>query len=314
MLELRKDYILDRWVIAASVRGKRPKQFKQKHHRIEPKVCVFCPGNEALTPPEIGRVEKNNKWILRWFPNKFPFVEQKGSPKLITKNRFFTHSSGYGKHEVIADTNKHSVQLWDTDEEHIKLLIGVMKDRIKSLEKLKNIRYVQVFKNHGEKAGTSIIHSHVQITGLGWIPPAVKEKVTAIKKYKKCPYCDIIKKERKSKRKCFENRTFIAFTPYASRFNYEVWIFPKEHIERLDELNDNQISDLAETLKNILDKLKEIDMSYNFYIHYSPKKGKLHLSIEVTPRMANWAGFEFSTDTTINSVMPEVAAEFYRSR
>ena len=313
MLKLRKDYILDRWVIAASVRAKRPKQYKQKIKAKEPKLCVFCPGNEALTPPEIGRIEKNNKWVLRWFPNKFPFVEQKGSAKIKTKNKFLTHSSGYGKHEVIADTNKHNVQLWDTKKEHIKLLLEVINNRITALEKLKNIKYVSVFKNHGEKAGTSIIHSHVQITAISNIPPAIREEITAIKKHKKCPYCNIIKIERKSKRKCFENKTFLAFAPYASRFNYEVWIFPKRHIKTLNELKDNEMLDLADMLRKVLRKLKELNLSHNFYLHYSPKKADLHLHIEIAPRIATWAGFEFSSGITINSVMPEFAAKFYRN-
>ncbi len=313
MLELRKDYILERWVIAASLRAKRPKEHKQKFKVKEPKVCVFCPGNENLTPPEIGRIEKKGKWILRWFPNKFPFVEQKGSAKIKTKNKFFTHSSGYGKHEVIADTNKHNVQLWDTKKEHIKLLLEVIKKRINKLEKLKNIKYVSVFKNHGEKAGTSIIHSHVQITALSDIPPAVKEEITAIKKHKKCPYCDIIKIEKKFKRKCFENKNFLAFAPYASRFNYEVWLFPKKHIKILNELNDKEMLDLADILLKVLRKIRELSLSYNFHLHYSPKKADLHFHIEVTPRIAVWGGFEFSTDITINSVMPEFAAEFYRN-
>ena len=71
--------------------------------------------------------------------------------------------------------------------------------------------------------------------------------------------------------------------------------------------------DLAEILKKILSKLKELNMSYNFYLHYSPKKEDLHFHIEVTPRIATWAGFEFSSGITINSITPEIAAEFYRS-
>ncbi len=312
MLELRKDYILDRWVIAASVRAKRPKEYKQKITAKEPKICVFCPGNENLTPPEIGRIEKNGKWLLRWFPNKFPFVEQKGSAKIKTKG-FFTSSSAYGKHEVIADTNKQNVQLWDTKKEQIKLLLEVINQRITALEKLKGIKYVSVFKNHGEKAGTSILHSHVQITAISNIPPAVKEKLAAIKKHKKCPYCQITKIESKGKRKCFENKTFVAFAPYASRFNYEVWLFPKKHIKNLSELKDNEMADLASILNKVLKKLRELNLSYNLIFHYSPKKENLHFHIEVAPRIATWAGFEFSTGITINSVMPEDAAKFYRN-
>lgn len=314
MLELRKDYILDRWVIAASVRGKRPKEFNQKHPAVEPKICVFCPGNESLTPLEIERIEKNNKWVIRCFPNKFPFVELKGNPKIITKKKFLTSSKVYGKHEVIVDTNNHKTQLWDTNKEHINLLLNFIKERIGKLEKLKNINYVQIFKNQGKKAGTSIIHSHTQITALANIPSAVIEKIKAIKKHKKCPYCEIIKIERKSKRKCFENKTFLAFTPYASRFNYEIWIFPKKHIKKLDELKNNEITDLAEILNKILKKLRELNIAYNFYMHYSPKKENLHLHFEVTPRESTWAGFEFGTGTTINSIMPEIAAKFYRTK
>lgn len=313
MLELRKDYILNKWVIVASVRSKRPKEFKQEIVAKEPKLCVFCSGNEGSTPKEIGRIEKNGKWILRWFPNKFPFVEQKGSVTIKTKNKFFTYSSGYGKHEVIADTNKHNLQLWDMSKEHIKLLFEIIKKRIAELEKLKNIKYILVFKNHGEKAGTSIIHSHVQLAAISNIPPAIREEISAIKKYKKCPYCNIIKIERKSKRKCFENKTFLAFTPYASRFNYEIWIFPKKHVKTLNELKNNEMGDLAEILQKVLVKLKKLNLSYNLYLHYSPSKENLHFHIEVTPRIAVWAGFEFSSGITINSVMPELAAEFYRS-
>ena len=313
MLELRKDYILDRWVIAASKRGKRPKEYKQENNTKEPKVCVFCPGNEDLTPPEIGRVEKNKKWILRWFPNKFPFVEEVGSPKITTKNKYFTKSSGFGKHEVITDTNNHKLQLWDTGKEHIKILLDVLKERIIELEKVKNMKYVQIFKNHGEKAGTSIIHSHIQITALAIVPPSIREELRAIKKHKKCPYCGIIKLEQKSKRKCFENKTFLAFAPYASRFNYEVWVFPKKHIKTLNELTETETKDLSEILNKILKKLRELNLSYNLLLHYSPKKENLHMHIEITPRIATWAGFEFSTGITINSVMPKFAAEFYRS-
>ena len=247
------------------------------------------------------------------FPNKFPFVEQKGNPKIKTKNKLFTFSAAYGKHEVIADTNKHNVQLWSTPKQHIKLLLEVINKRIIELQKLKNIKYVLAFKNHGEKAGTSIIHSHVQIAAISTIPPTIREEIDAIKKYKKCPYCSIIEMERRSRRKCFENKTFLAFAPYASRFNYESWVFPKRHVKSLNELKDNEMSDLADILKKILLKLKKLSIAYNFYFHYSPKKEDLHFHIEVTPRIAIWAGFEFSSDISINSIMPEIAAGFYRS-
>ena len=68
MNEIRKDYILDRYVIIATDRAKRPAQFIKKKQNTKKGTCFFCPGNENLTPPEIDRIEKNNKWLVRCFP------------------------------------------------------------------------------------------------------------------------------------------------------------------------------------------------------------------------------------------------------
>ena len=82
----------------------------------------------------------------------------------------------------------------------------------------------------------------------------------------------------------------------------------------MEELEEAELEDLALALKKILIKLKEINTSYNFFIHYSPAKENLHFHIEVTPRLATWGGFELSTNAIINSVLPEDAAGFYRGK
>ncbi len=310
-MELRKDYILDRWVFLAPERKKRPKEFKKKEIKEKTKICFFCPGNENLTPKEIGRIEENGKWKIRWFPNKFPVVEQKGSPIIKTKG-FFTSSSAYGEHEVIAECKQHDKQLWDLPPEHIEQILYIYKERINKLSKKKHITYITIFKNHGREAGTSLIHSHTQLASLNKIPQLVIDEVNASKKHRQCPYCKIIKIESAGKRRCFENKTFTAFTPYASRFNFEIWIFPKRHIKNMNQLNHEEFTDLADILSKILKKLKNLNASYNFFLHYAPKGKDLHFHIEVTPRFAVWAGFEFSSNDIINSVTPEDAAKFYR--
>ena len=144
------------------------------------------------------------------------------------------------------------------------------------------------------------------------VPELVKEEIEVCRKHRKCPYCNIVKLESKSKRKIFETKNVLAFAPYASRFNYEAWIFPKQHKRALEELNETELKDFAAAMKKILLKLKKLNASYNFYLHYSPAKENLHFHIEITPRIATWGGFELSTEFTINSVLPEDAARFYR--
>ena len=308
---IRKDYILDRWVYYATDRRKRPREFKDIEVNNNQKVCFFCPWNTHSTPPEIGRVEYKGEWRIRWFLNKFPAVDKKVNAKLKSK-KFLSEMASYGVHEVIVETPHHKSQLADLPVQQIRELLEVCRLRIKELSRLKGIKYVEVFKNHGKDAGTSLIHSHTQVTALPQIPTLVMEEANAAKKYRKCSYCEIIRHEAKSKRKIFETKNVVALAPFASRFNYEAWIFVKNHKTSMEELNDEELSDIALILKKILLKLKKINASYNFFIHYSPDKGNLHFHIEVCPRIAVWGGFELSTNAVINSVLPEDAARFYR--
>ena len=308
---IRKDYILDRFVYYAAERKKRPHDFKSVVVKDSSKLCFFCPWNTHLTPKEIGRLEYKGTWKMRWFPNKFPAVEKKGNPKIKSK-KFYSEGCSYGIHEIIVETQHHKSQLADLPVGQIRELLEVFKLRIRELSKLKGIKYVDVFKNHGKDAGTSLVHSHSQVMALNNIPALVREECQASNKYKGCLYCEIIRHEAKSKRKIFETKNVIAFAPFASRFNYEAWIFVRQHRKTMEELEEGELEDLASAIKKVLVKLKKINASYNFYIHYSPEKENLHFHIEITPRIANWGGFELSTNAVINSVLPEDAARFYR--
>lgn len=315
-MELRKDYILDRWVYVGSKRTKRKHEFKEEKQKDSgAKSCFFCPGNENLTPKEKGRIEENGKWIIRWIDNKFPAIEQKGEYITKTENTFFTYSDAYGIQEVIVETNDHKKQLWDLDPEHIKKVLEVYNQRILELEKIEGIKYVDIFKNHGPGAATSLFHSHTQLMALNKVPKLVRRKIVALKKYdNECPYCTIIEIEKGSDRRCFENSSFVAFCPYASRFNYEIMILPKRHVRRLDKLTDEEMLDFADILKKVLTKLKEIGASYNYYLHYSPDKKDLHMQLVICPRIQQWGGFELSSQIIINEIAPEDAAKFYRGK
>ena len=93
-MELRKDYVLDRWAIIAPERVKRPIEHKERNER-KIDFCPFCPGNEAVTPTEIYRLEDGDSWKIRVFENKYPVVSQEGKFKIETHNKYFTFSIQY---------------------------------------------------------------------------------------------------------------------------------------------------------------------------------------------------------------------------
>jgi UDPglucose--hexose-1-phosphate uridylyltransferase len=308
MGELRKDYILDRWVIVSSGRGKRPREFskpKSTKHGID----YFAPGHEHLTPSEKGRVGGKDTWSIRWFDNKFPAVTTEGSPNIETHNRFFTFASAYGNHEIIVETPDDR-QLYELSVKEIAAVLKVYAKRIEELQKNSDVAYVNVFKNHGPLGGTSIIHSHSQIITTNIVPNTVQDKCRAVRKFTSCPYCDILTHERRSKRACFETKDMLAFAPYASRYNYELWIFPKQH---MTSFSDIPFESMAGILKKALTKIHNFpNISYNYAIHYSPKGEDLHVHMGLYPDIAIWGGFERGSGIVINSVLPEDAAKFYR--
>src|SRR4030042_6598993 len=104
MGELRKDYILDRWVIVSLKRGKRPHELVEKVE-VHEENCVFCPGNESMTPSEKGRFASDGGWKVRWFENRFAAVVSQGVALPKTDNRFYTFADNVGVAEIIVDTS-----------------------------------------------------------------------------------------------------------------------------------------------------------------------------------------------------------------
>jgi len=265
-----------------------------------------------MTPPEIGRIGNRTKWDVRWFPNKFPAVDENGSGRVLVSEKYYFKKESFGYHEVIAETSDHSRQLADLSIDEIKKVLSVYSIRMNKLLMDDRVKYIQIFKNSGVEAGTSLEHSHSQIITVNVLPKLIKEKVEALKAYDRCPYCDIVKKEEKSRRFIYSNGDFTAFAPYAPRFNYEVWIFPRKHYRNITELCDEEFKSLALVFKVVLSKLGRVNAPYNFYLHYSPKGEDLHFCFEITPRMNLWAGFELATSSYIVTTSPEDAAKFYR--
>ncbi len=66
-------------------------------------------------------------------------------------------------------------------------------------------------------------------------------------------------------------------------------------------------------LKSTLSRLNELgDIPYNVIFKQNAGDPTYHARIEILPRLAVWAGFEYESGTIINVMPPEEAAKFYR--
>jgi len=335
MNELRKDYMLDRWVVIAPQRRRRPSDFTEHlEERREKVVCPFCPGNEHLTPPaslvylmENGNLRKDNDrnglrhkgWIVRCIPNLYPAftpLNQKNSQNPQTNN-IYVSKEALGYHEVLIESPNHDEHPSTARITQLIHVINALRDRFSFLVTKDYVKYVSIFRNHGSSAGASLSHAHTQIIAMPMVPKILCEENAASKKYYDenghCIFCDIISMEVKSERFIWDNDGFVIFAPWASINPFEFWIFPKRHQSSILDLTENEVKWLAETLRISFGGLKNLlnDPPYNFGFHMMLNP-YYHWHIEVYPRLSIWAGFEKSTGIYINIMPPEEAAKNLR--
>ena len=336
--EIRKDYLLNRWVVIATERSRRPSDFaRDAKEQIQNSVCPLCVGNEHMTPPAVllylkgnGEIKKEKdcdgvrckNWLVRVIPNLFPaFAPPK---ETIDATRFVAEEScncAIGHHEVLIESPKHDEDPADAEISQLKLLIKGYIDRLHELSIKPYVEYVSIFRNYGREAGASLSHAHSQIIATPFVPRIPAEEIAASKRFyqenKKCLLCEIIKRETGSPRIVFDNSFFSVLAPYASIHPLEFWILPKKHAASLLRLGEAEIEEFAKILKASLKALKDLvnDPPYNYGFHLSlnPRAEEYyHWHLEVYPRLSIWAGFEKNTGVYINTVKPETSAKELR--
>lgn len=300
MSELRLDPVEKYTVVIAPERNKRPKDIWENSNIISAE-CPFCPGNEEMTPPDSFSLKNNlEKWTIRTFPNKYPaFID---SSKAVS-----------GTQEIIVESVNHNLNMGEYSQRHLTDILCTYKNRIISLKKKADIKYIVVFKNHGASAGASLFHPHSQIVGLGFVPAKIIEKTKALKsifhKNSECYYCGLAK----SSNTVYENNSFVSFIPETARFSYECWIIPKRHQTFYEETTPVQLEHLADVILKLLKSINGLlDFpALNLIINtgYGKKtKPFFHWNIQLVPRTTQLAGFEMATGFYINEVSALQAA------
>ncbi|NPA24922.1 MAG: galactose-1-phosphate uridylyltransferase [Deltaproteobacteria bacterium] len=329
MSELRKDPIVDRWVIISRERGKRPSEFSSLKQEKRSGFCPFCPGNEDVVPAEIlayrrpGSQPNDSDWRLRVVPNKFPALHIEGD--LVRRgDGVYDLMHGIGAHEVVIENPDHQLTLATMPLEAVEDVLWAYRDRIRDLSGDQRFRYILVFKNQGLAAGATVEHSHSQIIALPIVPKRAKEEMDGAKKFydykERCIFCDIIQQEiNQGVRLVSENQEFIAVCPYAPRFPFEVWILPKRHTHEYQANSKEMIENLALTLSDTLKRLNRVldTPPYNFILHTAPVNHidtslYYHWHIEIIPKLTRVAGFEWGSGFYINPTPPEESARFLR--
>src|SRR5918994_256649 len=120
--------------------------------------------------------------------------------------------------------------------------------------------------------------------------------------------------EHSGPRQILATDSFLAFSPWASTYPYEFWIYPKRHTTTFSKVPQKEISDLALMLRATIGGMSKglKTPPYNLVCHLYPEKKnsrQIHWHIEVYPQTNKWSGLQRGFGIYVNAVSPESSAE-----
>ncbi len=248
MSDLRKDPLLDHWVIVAANRAQRPGALIESPPFEAGLPCPFCEGHEAETPPEVlafrAASSENDgpHWRVRVVPNKFPAIETGGAlrrpradgiparPEVddtrSSDEGIYQRADACGAHEVIVESPRHVASTADLSAAELAEVFLACQMRLAYWKRDPRMAYGQVFKNVGQAAGASLEHTHSQLLVIPRVPNVIATEMAAALDYFRrrggCAFCDMIREELAGgERIVAQSAQHVSFVPYAARLPFE---------------------------------------------------------------------------------------------
>jgi len=322
MSELRQDPVTHDWVIINAQRAERPVETSDSHT-----ACPFCAGNEGLAPPAVDSIEQAGRWSVRALPNKYPALSATAetaelSAALPSLGR---HLPGVGYHEVIVETPDHKPPQGVLPESQWRKVLQMYLRRFRALSSVDaRMRQVVLFRNHGRRAGTSLLHPHSQIVAIPVVAPETRRRLAEEIEYfdstGDCGICQTLAKELAARERVVRRTDrFVTLAPYAARVPFHMQVIPRRHSAAFDEILDSELEELALHLSGLLSGYFRLldDPDYNLVVVTPPldqvHRLANHWFIDILPRLTTSAGFELGSRIIINTEPPEHAAARMRA-
>ena len=330
MGDLRKDYVLDRFVVLPEV-----SRDTSNGNTTEESTCPYCPGNEFMTEPALlalvvkeGMLQRLSdsedstieEWSVRVFQSKNPVVVIGSAPSYSDKPLY--SEPAYGYHQIVVASPDHKRSLSEISVEQWGNVLVVIQDRVRWLYTQKSVTYVAIYVNSGSSAGAQVKHPHLNIVTFSTIPPFIDMEAEGSHRFMNengtCPACSVIGVESSGPRQILATDSFLALCPWAPTYPYEFWIYPKRHVTSFSKITQKEINDLALMMRATLGGMSKAldDPPFNLAFHLSPEKKNsrlIHWHIEVYPQLHRWSGLERGFGVFVNEVKPEKSAEILGS-
>jgi UDPglucose--hexose-1-phosphate uridylyltransferase len=271
------------------------------HGATDGRECPFCPGAEALTPPEVwadrpgGSAPDGPGWRVRAVPNRFPVLPPTE-----------------GIHEVIVNTPRHVLTLWDLEPGELAAAIDGWALREAAVRADRRRLTPFLFVNQGAAAGASLQHSHAQVVGFPFVPPLLAARRRAFRDASECPVCREISDPATARIAVTD--TLLAWCPQTPPLSGSVRIAPLVHTAAWSDAPGAALATLARQVLQALAAASGTD-ALNVWLHRSDAAdGPFHWHLELVPRRGMLAGMELGAGVLSLFAEPGALAAEIRER
>jgi UDPglucose--hexose-1-phosphate uridylyltransferase len=316
MSQIRFDVVTGEWVVVADHRQSRTFQPQAAQ-------CPLCPsraGNVTEVPA--------SSYEVVVFENRFPALTAHMTTSDLDAERL-TQKAG-GRCEVICFSDVHDESFTDLPPEQARLVLDAWTDRSAVLSSLPGVVEVFCFENRGPEMGVTQRHPHGQIYAYPFVTPRTESMLAHAEAHRREAgdnlFDHLIETELATgERIVTANEEWVALVPYASRWPYEVHLYPRrrrQDLLGLDEAQRNAFAPIYLDLLARFDRLFTKPAPYVSAWHQAPaadpRSAEFATHLELftnrrsSERLKVLGGTEVGMDTFSNDVSPERAAERLR--
>lgn len=333
MPQLRQNIVTGEWVVIAPERAKRPSDFYANSLAAQP-ADAAKKSHPSPDPFAVGsdswrhRIKDADTTHTYTVANKYPAFAC--DEKLCETRSYYPEGSFYrakaavGEHDVVVVKDgtlsiyTFPVRVWED------LFLAY---QLRYLSYLRNpaIEHVMPIYNHGSAAGASIVHPHGQLFAGPIVPNYIEHELAGAERYYTNNgvnvFADLVTHELKEEVRILStNKDFVAFTFFAARFPFEIWVVPTAQESHYATIKAGERKNLAKIMAEVIGMVGITlrEPSLNFWIHSQPttleESRNYRWHLEIAPRVGGYGGFELGSGVVIDIMSPEIAAYHLRKK
>jgi UDPglucose--hexose-1-phosphate uridylyltransferase len=313
------------WVIVSSHRNDRPwsgERVDDTRPRLPEYApdCYLCPGNQRVSGVRNARYDG-----IFVFDNDHPCVSGNAPADLPRPPIPYRNRPATGLSRIVCFTPRHDLTLAELPPAEIARLLHVLQGQYRELGAQPEVRNVHVFENKGEVVGVSNPHPHCQIYATNFVFRTIELEAEAcaahFTEHGRILFQDILTAEADDGRRLLvESSGSVSFVPYFARYPYETFVAPRATHASLADLDEAELADFAEVLRQTLVRLENLwrmPFPYVMVLHQAPTDRAypgFHFHIEIHPPLRKpgllkyLAGPEIGGGNFLNDTAPEEKA------